>query len=244
MKAEITLHFYGELNDFLPQRQKNKPVLIPDFGKRSLKDIIQSAGFPIIEVGEVLQQDESVSLLHHVQSGDQFHVYPGKNHVDKNHALEPAPRFILDVHLGKLSKYLRMFGFDTLYNNSYNDDDLELHAAIDDRIMLTRDIGLLKRKSIRNGYWMRNTAPQKQVIEVLQRFKLQRRLRPMSVCMKCNGPIVPVDKQRVVHLLLPDTAKHFTKFYQCRDCRQIYWKGSHYKRMMTLVQPLINNLHV
>lgn len=156
--------------------------------------------------------------------------------------MPPAPRFILDVHLGKLSKYLRMFGFDTLYNNTYNDDDLELHAAIDDRTMLTRDIGLLKRKNIKSGYWMRNTAPKKQVIEVIQRFDLQPYLRPMSICMKCNGPIVPVEKQHVVHLLLPDTAAYFTKFYQCRDCRQIYWKGSHYKRMMTLIQPVINSL--
>src|SRR5262249_10957802 len=142
--------------------------------------------------------------------------------------LRPQPlhetKFILDVHLGELAKYLRLLGFDTLYRNDYQDPDIVAIALREQRIILTRDRGLLKVRAVTHGYWMRSTAPQQQVREVLQRFDLQRLIRPLHRCLLCNGLVQAVEKQAVLSHLLPKTARYYHEFYQCSACLQLYWK--------------------
>lgn len=243
----LYLRFYEELNDFLPKGRKKTIIEVPDFGKRTVKDLIQSLGVPYTEVDLVLVNNEPVQFNYHVQSGDRIAVYPVFESLDITSVsrLKKSPlcetRFVLDVHLGKLTKYLRMLGFDTLYNNSYGDDEIVLYGQLDQRIILTRDLGLLKRKDVQRGYWLRSDQSKTQLQEIINRFDLCNAIQPMTYCMKCNSRIHAVAKEKVACHLKADTLKYFDEFYQCSGCEQVYWKGSHYDKMLELVEKVRHN---
>jgi len=163
--------------------------------------------------------------------------------------LRPAPlrqtRFVLDTHLGRLAAYLRMFGFDTLYRNDYDDPALADISVNEHRILLTRDRQLLMRKQITHGYFVRETQPKKQLLEVLTRFDLFSTQQPFTRCMHCNGEIAPVDKDKIESHLMPRTKAWRNEFRQCKQCHKIYWKGTHYQRMQQLITSINqhNELH-
>jgi uncharacterized protein with PIN domain len=246
----IYIRFYEELNDFLPKIKRKKTLKIEDFGKRTVKDLIQSQGIPHTEVDLILINGESVDFNHHVQAEDYVSVYPvfESFNIEPINKLRSEPlrktQFMLDVHLGKLAKYLRMLGYDAFYHNNFDDDEVVLSAQLDDRIVLTRDLGMLKRSDVEKGYYIRSTSPKKQLAEVLDRFDLYKSIKPFRICMHCNGKIKPASKEKVEHRLLPDTRKHYTEFFQCSNCKKIYWKGSHHKKMMEFVAELRTGDHV
>ena len=144
----------------------------------------------------------------------------------------------MDVHLGKLSNYLRLLGFDTWYRSNCDDQELARISDSEQRILLTRDRGLLKRSIVTYGYWVRAIQPIQQTQEILRRFALKSKIQPFSRCLQCNGEIVSVDGDEVFDHLPAQTRKHYNEFYLCRKCQKIYWKGSHYERLQQLVKQL------
>ena len=148
------------------------------------------------------------------------------------------PRFILDVHLGKLAKKLRMLGFDTLYENNYADMEVVEIALSEKRIIATRDIGLLKIKKVLYGYWIRSQKPNNQLLELINYFDLSSKLKPFYRCMECNGIIRRVKKEHIIDQLQFRTKKYYDEFYQCEECKNLYWKGSHYYKMEKFVESL------
>ena len=111
-------------------------------------------------------------------------------------------------------------------------------ASREGRRVLSRDIGLLKHKAITWGYWLRSQDPEKQLIEVMAYYQLQARLAPFTRCLACNGPIEAVPKEAVQEALPPKTRLYFQDFFQCSHCKRVYWKGSHYDRMLAFVAQL------
>lgn len=155
------------------------------------------------------------------------------------HLQPPMPgetRFVADGHLGRLAAYLRMLGFDTLYRSDYGDEEIARLSSTEDRSLLTRDRGLLKRNEVRRGYYLRATEPAQQLVEVLREFDLVPAITPFRRCMRCNALLHATLKESIRHRLLPKTAKYFEEFYICLDCERIYWKGSHYRRMVHLIE--------
>lgn len=143
---------------------------------------------------------------------------------------------MLDVHLGTLAKSLRLLGFDTVYGQRLHDAALVKISHGEQRILLTRDVNLLKHKAIPMGYWLRSQHTEKQLAEVVCRFQLVDHIRPFTRCMVCNGTIEVVSKETVLDLLPPKTRLYFDEFFQCADCKRVYWKGSHYQRMKETIQ--------
>ncbi len=239
------LRFYSELNDFLPIDKKFVSFPQPFNWHCSIKHIIEALGVPHTEVDLILINGQSVDFTARPNDGDHISIYPVFETLDITPVihLRPAPlrnpSFILDTHLGKLAAYLRMTGFDTLYKNDFTDEQIALIAAQDGRIVLTRDRGLLKRNLVTRGYIVRQNLPRYQVCEVIERFDLYQLLRPFQRCLRCNGLLVRVEKEAILEHLLPDTARYFNEFYQCQECCQIYWKGSHYQKMQVFVQDII-----
>ena len=182
-----------------------------------------------------------------IRDGDRISVYPMFEALDITPVtrLRPTPlritRFVLDTHLGRLAAYLRLFGFDTLYRNDYDDQTLANISSQQGRILLTRDKGLLMRKCITHGYFPRAIHPQQQLVEVFERFDLRNSQRPFTRCMHCNGDIRPVAKADIEAHLPPRTKDYYDAFWQCGQCRKIYWKGSHYRRMQQLVDAINGN---
>ena len=239
MKA--CFRFYAELNEFLPNHQQYRLILVEFKGRQSVKHLIESSGIPHTEVDVVLANGQSVDFSYLVQQDDRIAVYPVFESLDITPLLRlrPSPlrvsRFVLDGHLGRLAAYLRMLGFDTLYRNDFDDEELAEISAAQQRILLTRDRGLLKRSKVLRGFCLRTKDPHQQLLDVVQRFDLQSQIAPFTRCIACNGILETVQKSEILDQLQPKTRKYFNEFSRCVDCGKIYWQGSHHERMQALV---------
>ncbi len=230
MKATFT--FIAELNDFLPRALKNTTIALEFAPHQSLKHLIESLGVPHTEFGRVLVDGQATEASRRMKEGAQVTVYPA------DAPLMGEPCFLLDNHLGQLATYLRILGFDSLYRNDYQDEELAQVAEREGRVLLTRDRRLLMRNQIRLGYCIHKTDPRLQAVEVLKRFGLQGQVRPFQRCLRCNHPLQPVSKQDILERLEPLTKLYYDEFHICPSCNQIYWKGSHYGHMLELIQDL------
>ncbi len=246
MESHIAhFRFYEELNDFLPESRRKKTFPFEFSGKPSVKDIIESLGIPHTEVDLILVNSQSVGFDHHICHGDQISVYPifEKLEISNVTRLRPEPlrnsKFILDVHLGKLARLLRMLGFDTIYKNDYDDMEIIKTALEGKRIILTRDRGILKNSAVTHGCFVKHTKPIDQIKEIIGRLDLYGRIQPFFRCIECNGIFEPVEKEKVIDCLLPKTARYFDEFHQCVRCEKIYWKGSHYKKMKEKIEEIM-----
>jgi uncharacterized protein len=237
----VSMRFYEELNDFLVSHRRKSSIDYAFKINQTVKDAIEALGVPHVEVDLILVNGVSVSFDYHLQNGDQISVYPVFETFDISAItrLRPQPlretKFVLDVHLGKLCKYLRMLGFDTFYRNNLDDDEIVRISTAESRIILTRDIGILKTGSVTHGYWIRSKNSREQIHEVIRRFDLQNKIKPFYRCIVCNGIVYKVDKQQVEHVLQTNTKKFFDNFYQCSTCKKVYWEGSHYENMRNFI---------
>jgi uncharacterized protein with PIN domain len=236
--------FYEELNDFLPADQHKTSFRSPFFGNPSVKDTIQAIGVPHTAIDLILVDGQSVDFSHRLRGGERVAVYPVFERLDISPIirLHPKPlrdtRFILDVHLGKLARYLRMLGFDAAYDRNWHNSMLIDLSLQQQRVILTRDLGILKQSRVTHGYWLRHREPRQQLQEVLLALDLSHQLQPFTRCMDCNGRIHPADKAVIRGQIDPNIFPKFKEFRQCRNCRKIYWRGSHYKSMLQLVSEL------
>jgi uncharacterized protein with PIN domain len=239
--ARASFRFYAELNDHLSPDDRYKTLEKRFAVPGAVKDMIESFGVPHAEIDLIVANGRSVDFSYMVRDGDRIAVYPMFESLDVTPELRVRPqplrdpKFVLDVHLGKLAAYLRMLGFDAEYRSSFSDAQLVRISAGERRILLTRDRGLLKHSAVTHGYWLRETAARRQVAEILDRFDLARSIRPFTRCMACNGMLQPVSKEQVRDLIPPSTATTHDLFEQCAQCGRVYWKGSHYERMQRLV---------
>ncbi|HDJ33906.1 MAG TPA: twitching motility protein PilT [Bacteroidetes bacterium] len=241
MSRQATFRFYEELNDFLPAMRKKKAFTHSFTGTPSVKDAIESLGVPHTEVDLILVNGRPVDFSSLLTGGEYISVYPCFESLDisgvtglHDRGLRIS-RFILDVHLGKLARYLRLFGFDTVYEKDYDDREIARRSVEEKRILLTRDVGLLKHKDLTHGYWLRSQQPMTQLQEVLDHFDLYSQAKPFSRCMACNGIISPVSRQEVEEQIPPLTGKYVQAYSRCTRCGKIYWEGSHYERMRDTV---------
>lgn len=148
-------------------------------------------------------------------------------------------RFILDVHLGKLAHWLRLLGFDTLYRNDYDDPEIVAIAAAEERTILTRDVGIIKRRAVTRGYLIQSTDVKEQLREVLTYYHLHDQLQPFHRCPVCNGLLEAVAKATILERLEPKTIRYYDTFFQCTNCSKLYWQGTHYERMQAFIADLV-----
>jgi uncharacterized protein len=242
---KVNIRFYEELNDFLQADQQKTEFSYELKQTRSIKDLIESIGVPHTEVDLIIVNGESVDFNYQIQNDDHISVYPVFESLDISHLkhCQPTPlrntRFVLDVHLGKLAAYLRMLGFDTLYRNDYDDQELARISIDEHRILLSYDRQLLMRKNITHAYFVRSRYPLQQLLEILSRFDLYNNLKPFSRCMRCNGIIQPVKKRDIATRLQAQTKEYYDEFFQCKHCDKIYWKGSHYQKMTRVIEQIV-----
>lgn len=243
----VEFRFYEELNDFLPKEKRKKSFSYKFRHNQNVKDAIEALGVPHAEVDLILVNGATQDFSYTLQNADYISVYPVFESLDISEVtiLRPKPlretKFILDVHLGKLCKYLRMLGFDTYYRNNLQDDEIVKIALDENRIILTRDIGILKNGQVSHGYWVRSQHSDKQLSEVIRRFDLRLHIQPFLRCISCNGLIESVVKSKIEHRLNDNTRAYFTEFYQCRSCGKVFWEGSHYENMKKFMDNLLQN---
>jgi hypothetical protein len=240
----LQVRFYGSLNDFLAPERRGVEFLHTVQGAPSVKDLIESLGPPHPEVDVVLVDGQAVDFSHRVEHGQRLAVYPAFTSIDVTPLVRvgppplPEPRFLLDVGLGRLAGLLRMLGFDTLWRNDYADDVLARLSREEQRLLLTRDIGLLKRSEVLHGYFPRETDPSQQLVEVVRRFQLTAHMRPFSRCIPCNGALSAASPQEVQGRVPERVQATFTRFQQCPECKRVFWAGSHHERMQVIIDKL------
>jgi len=195
----VNFRFYEELNDFLPLERRKRDFTIPYRAQNSIKDMIESVGVPHTEV----------DFSYIVQTNDRVSVYPVFESFDIS-SLNRLKTYVFAVYafrtgclsLGRLARYLRLLWFDALYSNSYEDVELvEISSSGNKQISLTRDHGLLKRKLVSHGYFVRNDIPELQLREIISRFDLYNTVKPFTSCTRCNGLIQAISKEQVLDRL-------------------------------------------
>jgi len=237
--------FYAELNDFFPPEKRQRAISYEFTGSPAIKDAIEALGVPHSEVDVVLVNGRSVDFAYRLRPGDRVAVYPVFESLDISPLVRlresPLRRtaFIADVHLRKLARLLRLLGFDTAHSGDVEDAEIVTIAADEGRVILTRDRQLLKHSAVTHGYWIRSTQPLEQAREVVRRFDLTAQARPFRRCLSCNGLVKPVDKKEVLSRIPPKTALWQDEYFICRACEKLYWRGTHFPRLQTMVEQIL-----
>ncbi|MCA1856218.1 Mut7-C ubiquitin/RNAse domain-containing protein [Massilia oculi] len=235
----VRFRFHGALADFLPRARRGTEFGAACARDATVKHMVEALGVPHTEVGQLLLNGAPGSLGALLRDGDRVDVHPASS-LAAGAACAPGgrPRFVADAHLGGLARLLRMAGYDTLYDNGYRDEDIARIAHEEERVLLTRDRELLKRRSVDCGCYLRATVPERQLRELFARLNLAPRMRPFSLCLHCNAPLRPVPKDAVLARLPPRVAEAHDAFTTCDACRRVYWAGSHHARMCVLLAEL------
>ena len=240
----VYIRFYEELNDFLPVDKRKTRLQHSFIGRVSVKDLIESFGVPHIEIDLILVNSEPVGFNYIVNDNDDISVYPVFESFDIKEIqhLRPQPlrepKFILDVQLGQLAKYMRMSGFDSSYKSTYNKNEIINHSVNERRTILTKDRNLLKRNEVTHGYWIRHSEVIDQLKEVIGRFQLNNQIQAFSRCLICNSMLQKIEKENIIERLEENTRNLFNEFYICPTCSRVYWKGSHYNKMIDIIKEI------
>lgn len=239
-----TFRFYNSLNHFLPPVSRGREFACAFAPAATTKHMIEALGVPHTEVVLVLVNGEPAGFDRLLQAGDRVSVYPKFESLDVTElAVSPPhppgrPRFAADAHLGALARLLRSAGFDTIFDDHFEDAALAELAAGENRVLLTRDRELLKRRVVRYGCYVHAVEPRAQLQEIFDRFDLSGEMKPFTLCTYCNVTLHPVPKPQIMHRLPPRVQERHHRFLVCDHCQRIYWEGSHWKQMSQLLESL------
>jgi hypothetical protein len=237
--AQATFRFYAELNELLPLKARQRDLAHAFRPPASLKDRIEAQGIPHTEVDLVLVNGAPADFGYRLQDGDRVSVYPFLAKGPSPLPLRPPyprGRFVLDQHLARLAAYLRLLGLDTAHWPVMEDAALARISVAEERILLTRDKGLLMRREVVHGGFVRARAPREQVVEVLHRFGAPERVTPFTRCLGCNGLLEPAAKEAVEDRLPAGTREAYDRFWTCSACDKVFWEGPHVRRMSQWVR--------
>ena len=238
----VRLTFYGDLAFFLKRRAGT--VIQRELRERTaVKDVIESCGIPHPEIDLILIGNEPVGFEYLLERDADVSVYPISQDrfttfAENRLQILRIKRFIADCHLGKLVRDLRLLGLDVDYEPTAEDRQLLEAATSGNRALLTRDRRLLMHAVVHHGYYLRSQDPLEQTIEVLRRFDLSTSLAPFTRCLRCNEPLEPVEKTEIIDRLEPLTKIYYEQFRRCSGCGQLYWPGSHFKKLEARVSKL------
>ena len=233
-KSVARFRLHGGLEELLVRRYRSD---LPSYRFRDnpgIKDAIETMGIPHTEVDVILANGLSVNFSYPLQDNDIINVYPVFSNIPVANTLKLTPcppepvSFVLDVHLGKLARRMRLLGFDICYRNDLDDAEIMEIADREGRIILTRDLGILKHRKVMHGYLVRSDQIDCQLREVLIRYELYGQIHLWTRCMVCNGLMERVEKAEVLDRLEPKTRLYYEDFHRCSSCDQLYWQGSHF----------------
>ncbi|WP_030233030.1 MULTISPECIES: Mut7-C RNAse domain-containing protein [unclassified Streptomyces] len=229
---EIHVEFAAELHVFVPRARRDGAVRAATDGLSSLGHVIESLGVPLTEVGALAVDGREVPVSHVPAAGESVTVRP----VARPQQVPGAPlRFLLDVHLGTLARRLRLLGVDTAYESTdIGDPALAARSAAEQRVMLSRDRGLLRRRELWAGAFVYSTRPEEQLRDVLERFDPE--LFPWTRCTACNGVLREASKDEVAKQLEQGTHRTYDVFARCAECGRAYWKGAHHEQLEAIVE--------
>lgn len=235
--SDATFRFWGELAEFLPRERREATFPYRCARAATLKNAIEALGVPHTEVASIRVNGEPATLARIVRDGDAIEVSPWS----LSAVPQPMPQagFVADAHLGGLARFLRMLGYDTVHHNGISDAELRTLASEDRRLVLSRDLELLKCREVAAGCYVHAKKPEVQLRELAERFDLAANARPFTLCLACNLSLQPVKKSLVAARLPERVAETQCRFMRCAGCDRVYWPGSHYRRMQAALGRLV-----
>lgn len=246
--GRVEVRVYAELVDFLPARSRHAALWRPVRSHQTVKDVVEAAGIPHTEIDLLLVNGESVDFGHRPRPGDRLAVYPVFESLDITTLTRVRPRplreprLLVDVNLGGAARLLRLMGLDVRCEFDADDARLAEISTEDHRILLTRDRGLLARRIVTHGVFVRADRPVEQVVEVIDRVDLADHLAPFTRCLPCGEPLAEVAKGDIVDRLPPLTRRDHDTFRRCTGCDRIYWAGTHQRRLEALVTQIMTQI--
>jgi uncharacterized protein with PIN domain len=239
---KVRLRFHGDLSVFLGSKAGDALIERRLAEKTSIKDVIESCGVPHPEVDLILVDEQAVGFDHTLANDTKVEVFSvlnrGTDRTEKHLQSIGITRFMADGHLGSLTRNLRLLGFDVAYRQNADDRQLLEVMVRENRALLTRDRRLLMHAIVQHGYWPRSQNADEQTIEVVRRFDLSELIAPFTRCLRCNAPLEAAAKADIIAKLEPLTKIYYDQFRRCRDCKQIYWSGSHFPKLQRRVEEI------
>ncbi len=246
----VLVRCYAELNDLLPPELRFRDIAFHLPAPCTVADVLQRAGTPESQVDVALCNGTSVTPDTVLADGDRLSVYPVFETFDvsaitrmRDRALR-TPAFVADVHLGSLARFLRMLGFDTVYERTSTTETIIAISMSEGRVLLSRSRTLVRDPRVSHCLFIPSPDPRTQLIEVIRHHQLASSIRPFARCIECNDPVAPIDRETVLSRLPASVRSTDLAFRICRRCDRVYWDGSHVARMRAFIDQVIaESLH-
>lgn len=153
-------------------------------------------------------------------------------------------KFIVDSNVGRLARWLRIAGFDTIFINDLDDNRLIRLALSEGRVLLTKDTQILKRRLVTSGrlkaILIEDDEVKAQLRQVVKALNLGDKIKPFTLCLECNQPLVPKEKEEIKGLVPPYVSQTQTQYMQCLACHRVYWRGTHWQRMSRGLEKIVS----
>lgn len=242
---EAIFRFYEELNDFLPSQRRKRDFQVGFKGRESVKDMIEALGVPHTEVDLILVNGKSVDFGCIIRHKDRISVYPLFESLDIRDVtrLREIPlrqtRFIADINIRDIVKYMRALGLDVYYDSSLSPREIIRISKSKNRTILTKSRKLLKFKDVTHGVFIRPGTTVEQIRRVIDYLSLSEVIEPFSRCLRCNQPLVRVSKESILERIPPKAREFYDEYSYCKTCDKIYWKGTHYTKIKKVVDEIL-----
>ena len=148
-------------------------------------------------------------------------------------------RFMADEMLGKLAKWLRTIGYDTVYYTGGGDSALVKRALAENRVILTKDSHLVRRKLARKSLFIKSEHPREQFKQVVEELKLDVQSKLFTRCLICNQELNLTEKEDIRDRVPSYTYLTQDKFYECPECERVYWPGTHKDNMLQMISDIV-----
>jgi len=241
----VIFRFYEELNDFLPGASRKRDFEGAFKGRESVKDMIEALGVPHTEVDLILVNGASVGFDHILQNGDRISVYPVFESLDIRDVthLRDLPlretRFIADVNIGDIVKYMRALGLDVYCDPTFSPRDIVRISKEESRTILTKSRKLLKHREVTRGVFIRPGTTVEQIRGIIDLLSLRGMITPFSRCLACNTPLVKVEKESVFDRIPPNSRGLYADYAYCSGCDRIYWQGTHFTQIKKALHEIL-----
>lgn len=236
-RQQVQVTFHGsllELPGVRPQAQA---------APGSAKDVLESLGALHTEIDALLINGQPATLEDELPEGAQVQVWPvGEGPQGIPRLVPPPPdppRFVIDVHLTAMARHLRLLGLDVADPLHVDDAIIAQQSADQGRVMLTRDVGLLKRSVVEQGVWVRDKDPEEQARQILARYVREEHIAPLTRCLLCNGMLQGVPRHSVLEDIPEAVRELETPFYRCEGCQRVYWQGTHLEGLLERLRRLL-----
>ncbi len=157
---------------------------------------------------------------------------------------ENSLKFITDENVGKLTKLLRLLGYNTVYFQGENDSQLVRRAFAENRIILTRDTHILERRPVTSGkvkaILIKSDNINDQIQQVVSELDLKSHISPFSLCLEDNQPLELRTREQVENRVPPYVFQTQKEYMECPQCHRIYWKGTHWEAMTGRLKKLVS----